>query len=69
MAKIQPVSVALTPDERKFAKLEAACDYYRGLIELKLRQDGEIADDDPLVLSAIEAKNAFQEAMMPYLTV
>ena len=28
-----------------------------------------MAEDDPLLLQAIEAKNAFLEYMMPYLTV
>ena len=60
VTKLQPVPTALSTEERKLAQLEAACAYYRDLIELKLRHGEEVADDDPLVLKLTDAKDAFQ---------
>ena len=61
--------VALKPEERELAELEAATLYYKGLIELKLKQGIEVTDDDPTILKLEAAVNDYQRYLMPRLSV
>lgn len=61
--------MALTPEERKWAELEAGMIYYKGLIDLKLRRGEEILEDDPLIIKLKSAMDVYESAILPHLTI